>query len=360
MGNKHYKSVKTALYGLLDFIGLNAWSRRRNRHRIRVFALHGVGSYSGDHDWVPIRPQHDVADLERMLTDLCRNYRFISIGDATAIMNGNAPAIDNAAVLTFDDGYLNNFTQALPVLRKLKVPGVFYIATGMVETREPFWFDRLDFVLQAAAKEGAEVELAGKTFHFDKSDRESIRDTFSQLRFHCKRNYPDDREFAQALGDVATTLEHKTGVSLAAILEGDEWACVVSRDDVQRYSRDDLVTFGGHTVSHLRLSCSSEEDIARELHQSKQSIEAWTGRPCLDFSYPNGDYDDASVAAVKSGGYQSAVTSDIGMESVGSDPCRIKRLNLPVEFTNVELRGRASGLEEAVMSLMARLKGRRH
>ena len=340
----------------MNLVGLNALFRARNKQKIRLFALHGVGSYSGAHSWVPIRPQHDVGELEQILKELCRHYRFISIGEATEIISGRSRPVDNAAVLTFDDGYLNNFTQALPVLRKFNVPGVFYVASGLVETRQPYWFDRLDFVLQVAAKQGVSVELAGRTFAFYETDRAAIEKTFAELRAHCKKNFPDDRLFAAAMSDVAASLEASTGVSLAAVLEGDEWACVVSAQDIGRYAEDGLVTFGGHTVSHLRLSCSSQEDVARELQESKQKIEEWSGRPCVDFSYPNGDYDDASIAAVKFAGYRSAVTSDAGMSSSGDDVLAISRLSLPVSFSLAELRARASGLEEAATRLVSRIR----
>jgi len=353
MSRSPYRLFKIVAYWFLNLAGMNAYYRWKNRNRLRFFTLHGVADYEGQHNWIPLRRQLDVGDFEQIVRKLSKDYQFVSIGKAMKILKGEVPIVENAAVMTFDDGYQNNFSQALPILRKYGVPGVFYVATGVIESREPYWFDRLDYVLQAAAEQGVRFTVAGREFVFASNDRKSMIEAYSDLRNHCKKKFPDDNEFSRELSELAIDLENRTGVSLEAVLEGDEWVGVVAIEDMRTLSSDELVTFGGHTVSHRRLDCSSEEDVTRELRVSKESIQKWTGTPCVDFCYPNSNYDDVSIRLVDESGYRSAVTTDFGFNSVGDNLLAIKRLNVSTDVSQSELLARASGLEEATIRLTA-------
>jgi len=356
MRESFYVKLKVVAYWLLNLAGLNAYFRRNHRSKLRIFMLHGVANCAVEHEWLPLRQQLDVQDFERIVRRLSKDYHFITMDDAAKMIMGEIPLVDNAAVMSFDDGYLNNFTQALPVLRRHRVPGVFYCATGAIKSREPFWFDRLDYVLQAASEQGVEFLLAGKRFVFESTERQVMTDKYAELRIHCKKSFPDDMEFTRALDELAQDLEQKTGKSLRAVFENDEWAAVISIDDMAKYSAEDFVTIGGHTISHKRLSFSTEVEITDELSKSKGQIEQWSDRPCLNFSYPNGAYDDVSVELVKAAGYHSAVTSDFGFNAVGDDVFTLRRLSIVVNSSESELLARASGLEEAITSLTSRLK----
>ncbi len=356
MIRKAYKVLKRAIYWILNLVGINACFRHRNINRVRIFSLHGVGNYDGVHGWTPLRPQLDVKDLRRALRILSMRYQFISIDEAVAILAGDKPPMEHVAVLTFDDGYLNNFTQALPVLQELGIPGTFYIATGVVESREPFWFDRLDYVLQAAAKHRIRVELAGRSFEFNSGKRSNITAEYASLRAYCKKQFSDDKVFTKTLNDLSVELEQKTGVALQSVLDGDAWAQVISAKEIQEYAREDLVQFGGHSVSHLRLSCSSLDKVREELAESKQKLEGWSKKQCEHFAYPSGDYDEASANAVREAGYRSAVTSDLGFNAIGDNAYTLKRLSIAVDWNRVELLARASGLEIALMRFTAGLK----
>lgn len=349
-------SRKDAIYRVLNGIGVNALFRLLNRKKVRIFALHGVSNYSMEHPWVPLRQQMDVNDLRELLTVLTAKYHFVSIGEAVEILRGESPIVDNVAVLTFDDGYRNNFTHALPVLEEFGVPGAFYLATGLVESREPFWVDRLDYLLQVAAEQGISFEVAGRTFELHSDDRRKVAAVYEDLRLHCKKYFADDKDFNDALSGLADQLERDIDISVSHVLNSDEWAAVVSAEEIPVYAQRDLVTLGGHTVSHLRLSFSTTDEITRELTDSKNSIEAWSDRDCLHFAYPNGAFNDHCADLVERTGYRSAVTMRYGLVAVGDNPYTLNRLSLPSNFRIAEILARASGLELAIMKLKSVLK----
>src|SRR4051812_40637037 len=96
------------------------WRFLHRRH-ITILMVHGVMDTEQPTSWVPLRPQLSRRTLDDALCRLSRYYRFVSLDDAVAMLVGKLPLQPYSIVLTFDDGYRNNFTHALPILRRHRV-----------------------------------------------------------------------------------------------------------------------------------------------------------------------------------------------------------------------------------------------
>jgi peptidoglycan/xylan/chitin deacetylase (PgdA/CDA1 family) len=81
---------------------------------------------------------------------------------------------------------------------------------------------------------------------------------------------------------------------------------------------------GSHGVTHAHLTLLSDEELRRELLDSKQQIEDELGRACLDFAYPYGEHDDRVRAAVRAAGYERAY----GLVDDGRDSFALRRVDL--------------------------------
>jgi peptidoglycan/xylan/chitin deacetylase (PgdA/CDA1 family) len=320
-----------------------------------VFTLHGIADYSAPSQWQPLRRQMDKADLREVLSALKRKFTIVTMDEVGKILTGSMPAPDCAVALTFDDGYRNNFTQALPVLEELEIPATFYVATGFVESRGTFWFDRLDYALQSVSGPALKYQVSDKEFIFASGSRAEIQKEYEKFRQYCKENLADEEEFLAVLRELIDRLERHSGQSLESIVESDPWAAIVTKQELREYSGHPLVTIGSHTVNHIRLGCASDDVVARELADSKAQLEDWTGRRVDHFAFPNGEYDDRTRRAVRDAGYLTAATSDPGMNAAGHDSTRISRLSIPVDASPAEILARASGLEMALSAVVRRL-----
>jgi peptidoglycan/xylan/chitin deacetylase (PgdA/CDA1 family) len=342
-------------YQALGALGANRLMCKLNPEALNVFTIHGVSTATESDLWTPVRDQLESRLFDELLGALSRRHVFISIDTAVEIISGRRSPVRNAVVITFDDGYRNNFLEALPVLEKYDAPAAFYVTTKAVSSRQPFWFDRLDFALQSAARHGTRVEFADKEFVFENPCREAIAKEYAILREHAKCTISNDRDFAIALDELAGRIEQQTGEALSNILEKDHWASVVSAEDLANFARHPLVTIGSHTVSHSRLSFADDRNIEFELQESKNLLEKWTGKPVIHFAYPNGAYDDRAMRAVRKAGYVSAATSDPGANQVGINLMCMKRLSIPSMYSRAEIRARASGLESVVVNTLRRV-----
>jgi peptidoglycan/xylan/chitin deacetylase (PgdA/CDA1 family) len=107
--------------------------------------------------------------------------------------------------------------------------------------------------------------------------------------------------------------------------EGDdlEQLATMTWDDLRAHAADG-VAIGSHGVAHARLTRLGDDDLRRELVESKRQIEEELGRPCTELAYPYGEHDERVRAAARAAGYDLAY----GLRERGRDPYALPRLDL--------------------------------
>ena len=343
--------IRRGMFVALRGIGVLRLWRFHRRYDVNILMVHGTMEATperpGGRNWVPLRPQLAPSRLEATIRFLARHFRFVSLEEAEEMLAGRMPIRPYCLVLTFDDGYRNNFTHALPILRKHGVPATFFLTTGPIERREPFWFDRLDYTLQHAGVHGRTFRAGGETIVFDASDRESLRRSYRRLRDAAKAVRRDDFEMLREIEAMTETLEKESGRRLADVFEEDDWSCVMTWTDIQREKGTDI-SFGSHTVDHVRLDLAGRQAIRDQLRRSKESIEKRTGIPCRHLCYPNGSYGPAVRDIAISCGYTCGVLAEPGRNRVGDDLMALHRIHFPETACRSEILATASGFRHAV------------
>jgi len=170
-------------------------------------------------------------------------------------------------LLTFDDGLANNHDLVLPVLERFGAPAVFFVATYHVENAPV----PLAFIRKALADHGLAPESV---------ERNRAREIFEGM----------------------------------------------GRDSVRRCADHPLITIGGHTVSHPRLTSLDDETLGGELVESRAFLEALINRQVDLFAYPFGDYDGRVIDAVRRAGYRAAFAEK--SRGAGSVEYEIPRIGL--------------------------------
>ena len=299
-----------------------------NRRKITVLMMHGVAADREDDGWQPLWPRLTPARLDLVLGQLARHYRFISLDEAVDVIAGRKAPPRNGLVLTFDDGYRNNVTEALPVLQKHAAPAAFFIATGFVETRESYWIDRLDYALQQAPEDARLIEALGRTYDLRNLDRAALAEGYRRLRLGVKNSVPDDAQMLAEFDRISSELEKAAGTSIRDVIDVDRYVAVATWEQLASVAADG-VEIGSHTVNHCRLTGIDHGEVAKQLAESKQTLEQKIGKPCRHFCYPNGDHDPAVAALVDAAGYASAVTTDNGLNRVGDNLMTLRRYPMP-------------------------------
>jgi len=198
---------------------------------------------------------------------------------------------------TFDDGYRDNLSLALPVFEKYQVPFAVYVTTDFINQQSFLWW----YILEDIIIQNEEVYLSNGESHFCRTLQEK-NETFNAIKQVLKKN--------------PIVTEHVFYQYLDARYQSDNYKQpeMLNWEDVRILQRSGLCTIASHGVSHSSLTIVSDDVLNFELRESKKIIEEKTGTMITHFAYPYGDMNKKVATAVKNSGYFSAVKIDGGMQ----------------------------------------------
>jgi len=104
----------------------------------------------------------------------------------------------------------------------------------------------------------------------------------------------------------------------------------------------DLVSFESHTVSHPYLTSLSDDELEKELKESKETIQSITGREVLALAYPTGDYNQRVINATQKY-YKYGAAMGGGIHKLGTGNYEIKRIYVPRRMTIEEFKQKVEG-----------------
>ena len=345
------RCLRLLFFLLLRWTGLMMLYRFLHRKEIVILTIHGVMDGRYPSSWEPLRPFLARRKLAEYLGVLSRRYCFVSLMHATEMLQGCRPVQPYSMVLTFDDGYRNNVTHALPILRQFGAPAIFFIPTGFLDHPRPFWFDRLDYAAQHARTEGQELKIGSVRTRLDCSSKETLRESFVGFIRAAQAQDLSDWEFLEEVEKLTVLLEERAGRSLLSIVAEDPWTAIVNWDEINAVISDDI-SVGSHTVDHMRLGAVDRSTAYDQLHRSKQSIEVRTGSCCRSICYPKGSFCEETVEVAEECGYTCGLTTIEGLNRAGDNPMTLRRIGIGVDWSATELLARVSGLSRALSHIV--------
>lgn len=230
---------------------------------------------------------------------------------AARLQEGSLPAA--AAVITFDDGYADNLTQALPILQRHGLNATFFISTGFLDGGR-MWNDSIIEAIRATRLEQLDADMLGLGA-LPLADIEERRRAVPQLLTAAKHLPSAQRT------EIVDEIVRRCGVALPTDL--------MLTSAQLRALRDAGMTIGAHTVSHPILAVTAEKEAEREIRQGKEHLENLLDQPIRLFAYPNGkpgcDYRPLHVDMVRKLGFEAAVSTHWGANSIDTDPWQLLR-----------------------------------
>lgn len=324
-----------------------------------IFMLHQVGP-DEDAGFSPNRILKVSPEfLDQVITLVKRSgFDIISLDDVPARLRAGK-CERRFACFTLDDGYRDNIEYAYPVFKRHRVPFTIYLPTDFADGKGDLWWLVLEHAISKTQSISVPIDGEVRTF----ATRTQVeKDAAFSTVYWWLRAQPEDeaRRHVKAIADDA-------GYDPAPLCSD----LVMNWDQAKALDNDPLVTFGGHTCSHMALAKLSLPEARREVAQSVTILEKQLGKLCRHFSYPYGDERSAGereFELLASLGLETAVTTQKGHVHAHHAECltALPRVSLngdyqDIRFVQVFLTGVPFALWRglaAIRSVLAGIRGR--
>lgn len=262
-----------------------------------ILMLHRVDVINPDRLWynehLKITPDY----LDGFLTYAKRKgFSFVSIDELVDILS-KKKRVRRIISITLDDGYLDNFTNGLPLFKAHKTPFCIYVATQLPEKKMVYWWYLIeDIILQQK-----ECIILNNGISLPCKTREEKEAAFLSIREEVLK-LPQ-----QQFNTEFTNLLNHYSIDLTAYND----TLPFSWGNIRQLMRDPLATIGSHTHSHISLAGCSNKMIIDDIKKSIQILQDKAGIQVRHFAYPFGD--DISVKD-----FHQEIVKEIGLQTIAT------------------------------------------
>ena len=302
--------------------GAKKWQRAEGL-RFAILCYHRIGTGG-----IPLFSDLPPAVFEAQVKFLQRHYRIVSLSALCDEIEQQSHGDQHegqhdgqAVAITFDDGYKDLYFEALPILKKYRVPATVFLPVASIESNEPLWYDRIFLLFTVFPGDRIQVDC-------DRPRNFALPNQATRIAAAAEvigwlRTLPEDRRKNECEG-----LESK------AELPKDMLKNRMLTWDQIHEMRAAAVEFGAHTMTHPVVSRLTQEQLEHEIVDSKHVLEARINERVQHFAFPFGkaaDCGSAAFSVISKAGFRSASTTEEGVNGPGSNLLALNRVSLGEE-----------------------------
>ena len=260
------------------------------------------------------------SSLEMHINELSKCFNIISIED---IDNEDKITSKPQCILTFDDGWSDNYYYALPVLSSTGFPATIFITMNYIGTKNNFWFHNIWLLAQNCLLNRTDLEFFNyfsRHVEYD-GDHNIDESNVAAIISALKACSPEEIEII---------------VNNAIIefgLEVNSTQTMLTWDQVNELI-DNGITIGSHGMNHHILTRINPEQRKYEITESLSILKNKVYGLSKYFCYPNGNYDVATINLVKEAGYIGAIGTEIGYNTHKTNNFCLNRIAIHDEISS--------------------------
>jgi peptidoglycan/xylan/chitin deacetylase (PgdA/CDA1 family) len=310
--------MKRAMLNLMVAAGAFAPFRIANRSKALILMYH---RFSENDDGVSTSARAFGEQLEYLKA----HYQLVPLSQIAEYIRSGTNLPPGLAAITIDDGFLDAYEVAFPLLRRYDAPATLFVVTDFLDRKTWVWTDKLRFLTLQSRAEEFESTINGRRLRFELQGRWSRLEAAGRVNEMLKKLPDDEKE--GAIERIAATLN----VSLPD-LPTCEYTPLTW--DQAREMDSSGVEIASHTLTHPILTLLDNERLRRELQDSRSRLEAMLGHEVRSFCYPNGNYDERVLREAERARYTCAVATVHGLNDQQSNPLALKRISADCDLAH--------------------------
>ena len=259
---------------------------------------------------------HTTDEFRGQIEAIVKDYDPVTLEDVLRYVRGEGELPARPVVITFDDGYADNYEVVHPVLKAAGMSAAFYVTVDSIDKRELPWPGRVRYAflnsrgkkwIEPGGREWPLMEAAQRVSAFDRA-----------CEYFGKMVGEAQREQVRCLEKELDSGSAEDGAQL-----------MMSWDQVRGLARAGHIV-GSHTMTHPNMAHIANADVMTEFAESKRRLEEELSRPVVHFSYPcpalQPHWAESTVKMSREVGYESAVTTNGGLVRKRDNPLCLRRI----------------------------------
>ncbi|HUQ66668.1 MAG TPA: polysaccharide deacetylase family protein [Flavitalea sp.] len=243
--------------------------------------------------------------------------------------------------ITSDDGYQDNFYNALPILQEYNCPFTIFIPSGSINAGEPFWWDMLTdiFLLNRKLPATLNINISNKKFTYILENDGEIND--EQIKKHSSWHWPlpPPTQRCKIYLEIWMHLRDLPAMVIQdALRKLKSWCCIegtneygnlpMSREELISMSSGTNVHIGNHTVTHAALGAFPKDIQKTEISGCREYLNDILGKNHYSIAFPYGNYNSDTLDIVRKMGLKGAFITDPKPVTATSDVYQLGRFQV--------------------------------
>lgn len=269
----------------------------------------------------------DIDLFRRQIEFLKANFNIVRMEQVIDSVERHTALPENAVLLTFDDGYADNYTYALPILEEYGVQGSFFIPGKTFSTHQLLDVNKVHYILASANINALVADVKDKMDHyrgreFDYPATEELWDRYAV----GNRFDGGDTVFVKRI--LQTVLPEKLRNQIASDLfekyvgvseETLAYELYMTAEQIRTLKRHGMF-IGIHGYDHYWLGNLSPEQMRTDISKALETMDEFIDRRCWVMNFPYGNYNEDVLKYIQAEGACIGLTSEVRAADLDTDP----------------------------------------
>ena len=269
----------------------------------------------------------DVNLFRQQLNFFNAKFSVVRMEQVIEAVKGGSQLPERALLLTFDDGYVDNYTFALPLLEEFGFQGSFFIPGKTFTTHQLLDVNKIHYILASAdiKKLVADVKEEMDYYRGNEYDYPSTEELWEQYAMDSRFD-GKDTVFVKRI--LQTVLPEKLRNQISSDLfekyvgvteEQLAYELYMTSDQIRTLKRHGMY-IGIHGYDHYWLGNLSSEHMREDVSKALETMDEFIDHDAWVMNYPYGSYNDDVISFIKSKGACIGLTTDVRVANIYSDP----------------------------------------
>lgn len=268
----------------------------------------------------------DVSLFRQQIEFMNNNFNIVTMEQVMDAVEGRLELPAKALLLTFDDGYIDNYTFAFPILEEYGVQGSFFIPGKIFTTYQLLDVNKIHYIL-ASANIYSLVDDVKKLMDYYRGGEYDYPSTDELFQKYAVANWLDIKETIFVKRMLQTVLPEKLRNIISSSLFGKyvgvseeqlAYELYMSEDQIRTMKRHGMF-IGIHGYDHYWLGNLPQEQMRQDISKALEVMDEFIDRKRWVMNYPYGNYNSDVLAYIKEKGACAGFTTNVSVAEIGKD-----------------------------------------